>query len=244
MNGSITFHGVKFMENKTFAFWRFSFVLFILCLLTALCAASCAASCAAESAAFAPDEETLLRYTRSQDVYREGRFTEAAGILAGDRKFAPALVLRGKAEYLSGDFSAAEKSLKRALRLKPHDAEASLFLARLLRENGELTEAQRLIEKILGNNPFDIRALRFAAALARERGAAGEAASAALLDRAAEASAESALVFLDRSRIRWSGGNKTGALDDLRRARTLLPDDSPVIKAVEVLEYIISEVSR
>ena len=220
------------MKNKTFAVWRFVFAPAIFCLLAASCLAS------------APDDQTLLLYARSRHIYSEGRFSEAANMLAGERRFAPALVLRGKAEYLSGDFAAAEKSLKRALALNPHDTEASLFMARLLRENGDLPEAQSLVEKILGNNPSDIRALRFAAALARERGAAGEAASAALLDRAVEASAESAMVFLDRARLRWSGGNSGGALEDLRRARALLSDDSPVIKAVEILESIISESSR
>jgi len=208
----------------------------LLCLIAAAFAVSCIASM--------PDGETLLLYARSQNVYREGRFTEAATMLAGERRFAPALVLRGKAEYLSGDFQAAEKSLKRALVLKPHDAEASLFLARLHRENGDIKEAQELVEKMLGNNPSDIRALRFAAGLARERGAPGEAASAALLDRAVEAAAESALVFLDRARLRWGGGNRAGALEDLRRARVLLPDDSSVANAVEVLESIIGEVSQ
>ena len=221
------------MEHKTFALWRFSFAPAMFCFLAAL---SCAPS--------APDDEALLLYARSKNVYREGRFAETARMLAGERRFAPALVLRGKAEYLSGDFDAAEKSLKRALALKPHDAEASLFLARLSRESGDAKEAQRLVEKMLENNPADIRTLRLAAGLALERGVAGEAASAALLDRAVEASAESALVFLDRSRLRWSGGNRAGALEDLRRARALLPADSPVVKAVDVLESIISEALR
>ena len=199
-----------------------------------------AVSCAASG----PGEETLLLYARSQNVYRQGRFAEAAKMLTAETAFAPALVLRGKAEYLSGNFDAAANTLKRALALKPHDAEAAFFLARLSRETGDISGAQRLAEKILGDNPSDIRTLRFAASLARERGAAGEAASAALLDRAVEASAEAALVFLDRARLRWSGGNRSGALEDLRRARALLADDSPVVKAVEVLESIISEVSR
>jgi len=218
------------MTGKSSAFWRFLLVLLW------LLAASCAAS--------VPGDETLLLYARCQDVYREGRFSETAKMLAGETNFAPALVLRGKAEYLSGDLDAAEKTLKRALVLKPHDTEASLFLARLCRETGNTIEAQKLAEKILGDNPSEIRTLRFTAELARQRGVQGEAASAALLDRAVEASAESALVFLDRARLRWSGGNSTGALDDLRRARALLSDDSPVAKAVERLESIISEVSR
>jgi len=58
-----------------------------------------------------------------------------------------------------------------------------------------------------------------------------------------EASAESALVFLDRARLRWAGGNGGGALEDLGRAKVLLTRDSPILRAVETLESIISEVS-
>jgi Flp pilus assembly protein TadD len=190
-----------------------------------------------------PGDETLLLYARSQDVYREGRFSETASILKQEKKFIPSLVLRGKAEFLSGDLAAAEKTLKRVLTLSPANTEASLFLARLFRETGEMKEAQRLADKILAEHPMDLRTLRFAAELARAKGASGEAASAVLLDRAAEASAESALVFLDRARQRWIGGNRTGALEDLGRAQALLPDDSPVFKAAGKLESVIREVS-
>ena len=58
-----------------------------------------------------------------------------------------------------------------------------------------------------------------------------------------EASAELALIFLDRARLRWIGGNSIGALEDLSRARALLSQESPVVKAVERLESIICEVS-
>ena len=226
------------MKDRTFGFWAFVRLVFLAALFC-LWAASCVSP--------APGDETLLLYARCQGLYREGRFAETAKILAGEAGFAPSLVLRGKAEYLCGDLEAAGKSLKRALALKPYDVDASLFLARVFRESGNTSEAQRTAEKILGDHPLDIRTLRFAAELARERGVGGEAASAALLDRAVEASAnvaaESALVFLDRARQRWSGGNSAGALEDLRRARTLLSDDGPVLKAVQRLESIISEVS-
>ena len=191
-----------------------------------------------------PAGETLLLYARSQDVYREGKFTEAAIMLAGERKFVPALVLRGKAEYLSGDLAAAENSLRMALAFESGNVDASIFRARLCRETGNAKEARRLTEKILAGNPQDIRALRLAAELERERGAPGEAASAAFLDRAVEASAEAALVFLDRARLRWIGGNGAGALDDLRRARVLISQDSPVFRAIARLESVISEVSN
>jgi len=190
-----------------------------------------------------PADDVLLLYARAQEVYREGHFAETAKMLAEEMRFVPSLVLRGKAEYLSGDLGTAEKSLKRALARKPNNVEAALFLARLYRETGEKKEAQKLTDRILGDHPQDLRTLRFAAELARERGASGEAASAALLDRAVEASAESALVFLDRARLRWTGGNTSGAMEDLSRARALLSEDSPVFKAVERLESVIREVS-
>ena len=227
------------MKEKPFCFLVFSRLVFLPALLC-LWAVSCVPP--------VPGDDTLLLYARCQDIYREGRFAETAKMLSGELRFVPGLVLRGKAEYLCGDLDAAGKSLRRALALKPHDAEASLFLARLFRETGDIAEAQKIAEKILGDNPSDIRTLRFAAELAREKGVLGEAASAVLLDRAVEASAalsaESALVFLDRARQRWSGGNRPGALEDLRRARALLSEDSPVMKAVERLESIISEVSH
>jgi tetratricopeptide (TPR) repeat protein len=212
---------------------------FRFCFLPALFCV-CALSCFSPR----PSDETLLLYARSQNVYREGRFAEAAMMLAGETKFVPALVLRGKAEYLSGDLAGAEKSLKKAYVLEPSNTEAALFLARLHREIGDSTEARLLVENIFAANPQDIRALRFAADLAREKGASGEAASVALLDRAVEASAESALVFLDRARLRWIGGKRTEALEDLQRAKVLISRDSPVFGAIDRLESIISEVSR
>jgi len=210
---------------------QFAFLSLLCCIWTGSCVSP------------VPNDETIRLYTRSQEVYREGRFSEAAGMLSVEKNFLPALVLKGKAEYLSGDPAAAEKSLRRVLSLKPQHAEASLFLARLLRENGNKKESQKLIETVLADNPMDLRALRFAAELARERGAPGEAASAVFLDRAVEASAEAALVFLDRARQRWIGGNSSGALEDLGRARALLSQDGPVFNAVEKLESLIREVS-
>lgn len=189
-----------------------------------------------------PDEETLLRYARASAAYGEGRFAEAARMLGGIRSFPPALVLRGKAEYFSGDGKAAEGSLRRALALRPAGAEASLYLARVLREAGKVQEAGALLEAVLGDDPSDIRALRLAAELSRDGGPAGAAEAAAFLDRAVEAASEAALVFLDRARIRWIAGNGKGALEDLKNARTLLPWDTPLVKSIGTLESVIMEV--
>jgi predicted Zn-dependent protease len=190
------------------------------------------------------DEDTLLRYARAEAIYAQGRFSELLPLLAGEKSFPPALALRGKAEYFSGDPGAAERSFRRALSLRPSSVEAALYLARLLREKGEMGEAEAMVEGVLGDDPGDIRALRLRAELYRDRGPAGEESAAALLDRAVEASAEAALVFVDRARSRWAGGNKTGALRDLQSAKTLLPWDSALYRGIETLETVIREAAQ
>jgi tetratricopeptide (TPR) repeat protein len=188
------------------------------------------------------DEETLLLYARAAGLYREGRFSETAAVLSEAKQFFPAILLRGKAEFLSGNDEAAEKSLRRALVLKPGSADAALSLARLLREQGRAAEAEALVEGVLGEDPLNVRALRLGADLAREKGPAGEADATAFLNRAAEGSFETALVFLDRARLRWAGGKGEEALEDLRKARALLPEDIPLVKSIEKLESLIPEV--
>ncbi|MDR2631040.1 MAG: tetratricopeptide repeat protein [Spirochaetaceae bacterium] len=190
------------------------------------------------------DEDTLLLYARSEAAYGEGRFEELISLLSGVRSFTPALILRGKAEYFSGDSKAAEGSFRRALSIRPSSVEASLYLARLLREREEPEEAEGIINTLLEDDPANIRALRLGAELYREKGPAGEGTAAALLDRAVEASAETALVFVDRARFRWIGGNGEGALQDLRSAKSLLPWDTPLFRSIENLESAIEEAHR
>ncbi|MFP3089655.1 tetratricopeptide repeat protein [Treponema sp. TIM-1] len=187
------------------------------------------------------DEDTLLLYARSEAAYEEGRFEELISLLSGVRSFTPALVLRGKAEYFSGDSKAAEGTFRRVLSIRPASVEASLYLARLLREKDEGEAAEGIITALLEDDPVNVRALRLGAEIYRDKGPAGEGTAAALLDRAVEASAESALVFVDRARIRWIGGNGEGALRDLLSAKSLLPWDTPLFRSIENLEAVIRE---
>lgn len=190
----------------------------------------------------AGDEELPLRYARAQKSYQEGNFSETVKLLAGIRNFAPALILRGKGEYFSGDSGAAESSFRRARKLRPASAEAGLYLGRILRERGDMAGAAALSESLLADDPLDPRVLRFAAGLAGEAGRADSAL--AYLDRAAEASAESALVFVDRAQARWIAGRGQEALEDLAKARALLPWDTPLVRSIHNLESTIKEVLR
>jgi tetratricopeptide (TPR) repeat protein len=197
-----------------------------------------------------PDEETLLLYSRAAAAYAQGDFGETVSMLDGvDQRpglfrspglwnFSPALVLRAKALYFDGRGADAEELLRRALQNNPGSGEASLFLARVLREQDREEEARELAEAVLRDDPQDIRALRLAADLAAQRD--DTEAAAALLDRAAEAAAEAALVFVDRAKLKWTMGNGSGALEDLRRAEILLPWNTALGRGIGSLRNVIA----
>jgi predicted Zn-dependent protease len=187
------------------------------------------------------DEEALLRYARAAQFYSEGRFRETAAILEGDKDFPPALTLRGKAEFFCDEDEKAEKSFRRSLALRSSGTEARLYLARIYRERGQVQEAETLIEAVLQDDPEDIRALRLAADIAGEQGPRGLEAASIFLDRAVEASSETALVFLDRAKNRWIAGNGKAALADLRSAKIMANEGTALFRAIENLEKTIVE---
>ncbi|WP_461247110.1 tetratricopeptide repeat protein [Treponema sp. R6D11] len=187
-----------------------------------------------------PDQKTVLRYVRAQEAYSQGKFTETLETLSGEKKFPPALLLRVKAEFFSGDLDKAEKTCRRLLKIQPSFYEGKLYLARILREKGDSDKAVQVTESLLADYPQDIRALRFAAELASESKKYDE--MEIFLDKAAELSAESALVLLDRARLRWVAGKGAEALEDLSRAKAMLPWDTPLLRPINNLEKTIKEV--
>ena len=181
-------------------------------------------------------------YANALELFGSGQFSQAAELLEGVSKFSPAITLRAKAEYFSGNPDRAEKSCRQALKRQPSSFEAKLLLARILREKGETAKAKELAENIMADNPNDIRLLRFAATLAAERGDTGEAS--VLLDRAAELSSEGAMVLLDRAKLRWVAGRGSEALEDISRAGAMLSGNTPVLRSIEQLEKRITEAVR
>jgi tetratricopeptide (TPR) repeat protein len=211
---------------------------FLLCaffISAAFCSAFSAISCAKS-----PDTETIRLYVRASEAYAQGRFTETAELLQKQNKFPPAIILRAKAEYFFDDLDKAEKSCRRAIKLRPSSLEANLYLARILREKGDPAGAETVIESLLADNPQDIRALRLSAELALDKGKYDEAVI--FLDRAVEFSAESAMVLLDRARLRWTAGKSEEALGDLSRAKAMLPWDTPLLRSISNLERTIKGV--
>jgi len=197
------------------------------------------------SSAKTPNAETIRLYVRASDAYAQGYFAETAEILKTQNNFAPALVLRAKAEYFYGDLEKAEKTCRRAIKLRPSSLEAKLYLARTLRDKGDFEGAEKEAQTLLADNPQDIRALRFSAELAFDLGNFDEAVI--LLDKASEFSAESAMVLLDRARLRWIAGRHDetalkSALEDLSRARAMLPWNTPLLRSISNLENLINGV--
>jgi tetratricopeptide (TPR) repeat protein len=188
------------------------------------------------------DAEIIRLYANAHELYANEKFSDAAALLNGVNKFPPALTLRAKAEYFIGDLDLAEKSCRKAIKYRPAAFEAKFYLAKILWEKGEDTNAKKAAEELMADNPYDVRLLRFAAIMALEKGDAAEAS--ALLDRAAELSADSAVVLLDRARLRWISGNGPDALEDLSRARAMLPWDTPLARSINQLEKRIVETLR
>jgi len=208
-------------------------------IFTALCLVLCIVFFAA-SCAKTPDTETVHLYIRASDAYAQKHFAEVIELLRKQNSFPPALILRAKAEYFFDNMDKAEKTCRRAIKLRPSSLEANLYLARILREKGDFKGAENLTESLLADNPQDIRTLRLAAELASDKGRYDSAAI--FLDRAAEFSAESAMVLLDRARLRWTAGKGEEALEDLSRARAMLPWDTPLLRSISNLERTIKEV--
>ena len=204
------------------------------------CALATGLAALSSCAAGPMDGESLGLYERASAVYAQGHFSEAAELAGTLGGFYPAQVLRGKALYFCGDVPGSEKALRRALRLRPSSAEALLYLARLLRESDRRDEARSLVDTLLADDPSDLRALRLGADLATD-GMQANTQGAALLDRAVEVLMEGGLAFLDRARLRWISGDRRGALEDLKSARILFPQNSPVLKTIAGLEAAIGE---
>jgi tetratricopeptide (TPR) repeat protein len=185
------------------------------------------------------DQQTLRLYANAHALYSDGQFLETAALLDGVKRFPPALTLRAKAHYFSGDLDNAERSFRQTIKFRPGNFEAKLFLVRILRDRGEGDNARQLAENLLADNPHDVRLLRLAAAIAMEQG--DHAASSALLDQAAELAADGAMALLDRARYRWTAGRGSEALEDLGRARAMLPWETPAVRSINQLEKRILE---
>jgi tetratricopeptide (TPR) repeat protein len=196
-------------------------------------------SCSAEKVS----DDVLLLYIRASALYNEGKFNDAITMLSDKeiKNFVPAIILRGKAHYFLGTLDEAEHQFRRALKLRPAQKEASLYLARVLQGRGDGKSAQAIVESLLADDPYDLRTLRLAAELTKHDERGGEAASLSYLNRAVEASSESALVLLERARRNWISGKAEDALNDISGAKILVGNNTPLYRVIDNLEKTIKQ---
>jgi tetratricopeptide (TPR) repeat protein len=220
---------------KTFGIIKMLFVtgcLFLACFAVAACSEKETGS-----------EAQLLRYSRAKALYDGGKFEEAVQLLEKET-FTPSLVLRGKAFFFAGDHENAEKQLRLVLKKRPSAVEASIYLARILREKGDYAAAEKIVNQVISDDPQNVRALRLAADLQKDKGPEYSAEALAYLDRAVESSMETAMAILERARHKWIMGKDEEALADLAGAKTLFPPETPALKIVDNLQSTIKEFIR
>jgi tetratricopeptide (TPR) repeat protein len=157
------------------------------------------------------------------------------------KDFIPAIILCGKAQYFLGEYADAEENFRKALKIRPSQKEASLYLARVLQNKGDGKQAIKIVESLLADDPFDVRTLHLASELTKNDEQNGDAASLAYLKRAAEAGSESALVLLERARRSWINGNAEQALNDISGAKALVAIDSSLFRVLNNLEKTIKK---
>lgn len=176
-------------------------------------------------------------YLAAAREYATGNFGQALRLTETALKQSPhhtaSSLLAGKINFFDGEYEAARAHFADCLERIPRAGEAALWLARLYRFDGQPDKALESCGLVLASDPSDIAALRLAAALARE--ASDDGTAMLLLDRAAEASAEAGLVFLDRAALLWERGDDERARRDVELASSLLPETSAVRQVADRL---------
>ncbi|GMO48514.1 MAG: hypothetical protein Ta2G_04300 [Termitinemataceae bacterium] len=207
-----------------------------------LAACTVLAACTAQAA----DEQTLQTFSRAHETYSQGMLQETVELLkakntnAATQRFIPSLILRGKAEYFSGNIQSAEKTFRKVLKLNSAQSEAQIYLSRILIENYKDDEAKKILQTMLANDPNNISALRLSAELAKDGTAKGNVEAAAFLDRAVAITKENAFLFLDRAQDYWIMGKNDEALANIEIAKSLTPLNGSLYKTLSDLENTIS----
>jgi type IV pilus assembly protein PilF len=161
------------MDDRRFPGAMQRLVLRALVLLACLHLASCAAPTAAEKAAAQPDIVTQsdepqdrararIRLELAVGYFEQGKTTialdELKKALSVDPNFAEAYTLRGLVYMRLNDASLAESSFRRALALKPGDANTLHNLAWLMCQQDRHTESMQFFDQALADPNYGDRA--------------------------------------------------------------------------------------
>lgn len=213
----------------------FTVILQIILVLIGIIASIVLQSCGPLDIGKGKDPTALEKYKQAFALYSDGRYEDAAKILEHLSTYYPATILRGRALFFIHNHREAETALRKALNLRPSSVEGRLYLAYVLRASGKEEEARKLAEDILVDDPENYRAYRILADLAETKSA-----TLVYLNQALEGLSEVALLFVERSRLRWAAGDGDGALEDLGAALTLIPGESALRSPVLALQNSIT----
>jgi YaiO family outer membrane protein len=157
--------------------------------------------------------------------------------LAGDQG-PVAAINRNEAEQLarSGRTGEALPQFEEIVRQQPHDVEARLWYARLLRRAGKSDTAEQEFRRALDQAPRHADALTGLASLLDMRGAHEEAS--ALLDRAEQIAPGSVDVLTARAQHLRLAGRSSEAESYYNRAGVLRPEDADIRQSLEQIRRI------
>jgi tetratricopeptide (TPR) repeat protein len=183
----------------------------------------------------------LTRAERRGDAASVGRALDVLErALGGTAPRSEGLALYGRALYLSGDVTGAERILREAVATSPVDLEAFTFLADAAERLGHDLSAR---DALTGLDALEGGTASAAtrAARARRIGAlslrAGDARTAVTyLTEASTVGPEAVDTLALLARARWLAGDTVGARDTLARARALDPYNSALARLARVLK--------
>ena len=184
-----------------------------------------------------PGEAELELYFRASEAYESGNLpsciTLTDALLKGSPGFFQAGLLNAKALFFSNRFEAAYLRLKKILYKHPDYYEAELWLLRSAVQLEQFRHAEYLAEALLARSPEDPRVLGLLGRLAysqKDYRAAIEYYSRALLFEETLA-----VNRIELAKIYSSLLNNKAAEEHLKKALMMLPSDSCLRPAVEII---------
>ncbi|HET9368953.1 MAG TPA: tetratricopeptide repeat protein, partial [Vicinamibacterales bacterium] len=171
----------------------------------------------------------LARAERGNQAAAEAALAALERALGGTARRSEGLALFGRALYLTGDLSGAERILQEAVATSPLEPQAYAFLADTCERLGHFVDARNALmdlDALEGSTaPAERRAARASRIGTLSLEALDYGTAATFLGRAADLRPTDARVLGHLARARWAFGDHAGARDALARARAIDADD-------------------
>jgi len=189
------------------------------------------------------DEEAMAAYLSARSDYEAGNLNRSGEVFADlysrHPDFYQSGFMHGKTLFFEGDLGGAEKVFKHLIHQHPQFYDAHFWLARTIAQEGRLDEATGAFEELLSYSSQNEDILYELALIAIEKEDLPDAL--ANLQRAKLYSEESSRIFIQLGRLYHQYGVPANALNELKTAQVLLPDDHGLQRGIRVLIERIEE---